>query len=162
MPNYFTSSHSHSWGRRSNGSMPTKIEILHGITVHYIPSQVLSHRQTNALRERISSFQQQHDESIPEAWERFQDYILECPYHGMENWLLMQTFYHRLTNSTRETMDAVLEVHSCHSHYQLQQLLWRRWPPTKAGMKNVFRPAREVEVCINSRRQTCCLLKWTC
>jgi hypothetical protein len=23
----------------------------------------------------------------------------------MENWLLMQTFYHRLTNSTRETMD---------------------------------------------------------
>jgi hypothetical protein len=25
----------------------------------------------------------------------------------MENWLLMQTFYHGLTNSTRETMDAV-------------------------------------------------------
>ena len=24
--------HSHSWGRRSNGSMPTKIEILYGIT----------------------------------------------------------------------------------------------------------------------------------
>jgi hypothetical protein len=23
----------------------------------------------------------------------------------MENWLLMQTFYHELTNSTRETMD---------------------------------------------------------
>jgi hypothetical protein len=24
----------------------------------------------------------------------------------MENWLLMQTFYHELTNSTYETMDA--------------------------------------------------------
>ena len=24
----------------------------------------------------------------------------------MENWLLMQTFYHRLTTSTREMMDA--------------------------------------------------------
>jgi hypothetical protein len=24
----------------------------------------------------------------------------------MENWLLMQTFYHGLTTSTRETMDA--------------------------------------------------------
>jgi hypothetical protein len=23
----------------------------------------------------------------------------------MESWLLMQTFYHRLTNSTRETID---------------------------------------------------------
>jgi len=62
--------------------------------------------KTNALRGRISSFQQQHDESIPKAWERFQDYITECPLHGMENWLLMQIFYHGLTNSTYETMDA--------------------------------------------------------
>ena len=62
--------------------------------------------KTNALRGKISSFQQQQEESVPEAWERFQDYILECPHHGMENWLLMQTFYHGLTNSTRETMDA--------------------------------------------------------
>ncbi|XP_066319746.1 uncharacterized protein [Miscanthus floridulus] len=30
----------------------------------------------------------------------------ECPHHGTENWLLMQTFYHGLTNSTHETMDA--------------------------------------------------------
>ena len=45
--------------------------------------------KTNALHGRISSFQQQHDKSVPEAWECFQDYIAECPYHGMENWLLM-------------------------------------------------------------------------
>ena len=32
MPYYFASSHSHSWERQSNGSMLTKIEILHGIT----------------------------------------------------------------------------------------------------------------------------------
>ncbi|MEI7185940.1 hypothetical protein WCT96_21755, partial [Pectobacterium carotovorum] len=60
----------------------------------------------NALRGKITSFQQQRDESVPEAWERFQDYILECPHHGMESWLLMQTFYHGLSNSARETMDA--------------------------------------------------------
>ena len=62
--------------------------------------------KTNALRGRNSSFQQQHDESIPEARECFQEYISEYPHHGMENWLLMQTFYHGLTNSTHETMDA--------------------------------------------------------
>jgi hypothetical protein len=45
--------------------------------------------KTNALRGKISSFQQQHDESVPTVWERFQDYISECPHHGMENWLLM-------------------------------------------------------------------------
>ena len=32
--------------------------------------------------------------------------ISECPHHGMKNWLLMQMFYHGLTNSTHETMDA--------------------------------------------------------
>jgi len=62
--------------------------------------------KTNALRGKISSFQQQHDETVLESWECFQDYILECPHHWMENWLLMQTFYHRLSNSTCETMDA--------------------------------------------------------
>jgi len=62
--------------------------------------------KTNALRGKISSFEQRHDETVPEAWEHFQDYILECPHHAMENWLLMQIFYHGLNNSTRETMDA--------------------------------------------------------
>jgi len=41
--------------------------------------------KANALRGKISSFQQQHDESGLEACECFQDYILECPHHGMEN-----------------------------------------------------------------------------
>ena len=41
--------------------------------------------KTNALHGRISSFQQQTDESIREAWERFEDYVSECPHHGMEN-----------------------------------------------------------------------------
>jgi len=62
--------------------------------------------KTNALLGKISSYQQQHDETVPEAWECFQDYILKCPHHGMQNWLLMQTFYHRLNNNTRETIDA--------------------------------------------------------
>ena len=71
-----------------------------GQLLHCVPSN------TNALRGRISSFQQQHDESIPKAWEHFQDYITKCPSHGMENWLLMLTFYHGLTNSTPKTIDA--------------------------------------------------------
>ena len=62
--------------------------------------------KTNALCGKISSFQQQHDEIVLEAWERSQDYILKCPHHGMENRLVMQTFYHGLSNSTRETMNA--------------------------------------------------------
>jgi len=108
--------------------------------------------KTNALHGKITSFQQQHDESIPEAWERFQDYILECPHHGMESWLLMQTFYHGLGNSTRETWMLQPEKHSCHSPYHKPQPLWRRWRPTKVGTRRGPRHARKVEVCISSRR----------
>src|SRR6185503_6690973 len=48
--------------------------------------------KTNALRGRISSFQQTGMESIPEAWERLQEYILACPHHGMVEWLILQSF----------------------------------------------------------------------
>ena len=41
--------------------------------------------KTNALRGRISNFQQTASESIPEAWERIQEYILACPHHWMED-----------------------------------------------------------------------------
>ena len=46
-------------------------------------------RKTNALRGRILNFQQASNESIPEAWERLQEYILACPHHGMDNWLIL-------------------------------------------------------------------------
>ena len=62
--------------------------------------------KTSALRNKISSFQQQSDETISEAWERLQEYIAACPHHGMEQWFLIQTFYHGLKRSAREHIDA--------------------------------------------------------
>ncbi|KAL6597769.1 hypothetical protein ACP70R_046574 [Stipagrostis hirtigluma subsp. patula] len=62
--------------------------------------------KTNALRNRITSFHQLADESIAEAWERFQEYIHACPHHGMEEWLLIQNFYNGLARNNREHLDA--------------------------------------------------------
>ena len=45
-------------------------------------------------------------ESIPEAWERLKEYILACPHHGMENWLMLQNFYNGLTPMSRGHIDA--------------------------------------------------------
>ena len=42
--------------------------------------------KTNALRNKISSFQQLADESIPKAWEQMQEYVSACPHHGMEDY----------------------------------------------------------------------------
>ena len=63
--------------------------------------------KTNALRGNISKFQQQKGETIPEVWEHFQEYISDCPHHGMEDWLLMQGFYHRLTQKACKQLDAI-------------------------------------------------------
>ena len=46
-------------------------------------------------------------ESIPEAWEWLQEYILAYPHHGMDEWLVLQSFYNRLTTTSRANIDAV-------------------------------------------------------
>ena len=45
-------------------------------------------------------------ESIPEAWEKLQEYILTYPHHGMDEWLVLQSFYNRLTTTSRAHLDA--------------------------------------------------------
>jgi hypothetical protein len=62
--------------------------------------------KTNALWNKISRFQQLLDETIAKAWERLQDYISACPHHGMEEWFIIQSFYHGLIHSTQEHIDA--------------------------------------------------------
>ena len=45
--------------------------------------------KTNSLCNKISSFQQLADESIPEACEQMQEYVSACPHYGMEDWILI-------------------------------------------------------------------------
>jgi hypothetical protein len=62
--------------------------------------------KTNALHNKISTFQQLTDETIAEAWEHLQDYISACPHHGMEEWFIIQSFYHWLIHTSHEYIDA--------------------------------------------------------
>jgi hypothetical protein len=62
--------------------------------------------KTSALWNKISGFQQLTDETITEAWECLQDYISACPHHGMEEWFIIQSFYHGFIRSAREHIDA--------------------------------------------------------
>jgi hypothetical protein len=64
--------------------------------------------KTNALRNKISGFQQLTDETIIEAWERLQDYIATCPQHSMEESFIIQSFYHGLIHSAWEHIDVVV------------------------------------------------------
>ena len=40
-----------------------------------------------------------------EAWERLQEYILACPHYGMDEWLILQSFYNGLTTTSRAYID---------------------------------------------------------
>jgi len=44
-------------------------------------------------------------QSIAEAWERPQEYIIVCPHHGMDEWLVLQSFYNGLTMTSRAHID---------------------------------------------------------
>lgn len=62
--------------------------------------------KTNALRGKISGFQQQEDETVSEAWEHLQEYLAACPHHGLEEWLITQSFFHGLNQRSQEHFDA--------------------------------------------------------
>src|SRR6185312_14791264 len=105
--------------------------------------------KANALRGKISSFQQTGMESIPEAWERLQEYILACPHHGMDEWLVLQTFYNGLTTTSRAHLDgaargAYLDLTIAKATALIEKMVsnqgWneeRSQPRTKGGMHTV-------------------------
>jgi hypothetical protein len=62
--------------------------------------------KTSALQNKISTFQQLMDKTIDEAWEHLHDYISACPHHGIEEWFIIQSFYHGLIHTAREHIDA--------------------------------------------------------
>jgi hypothetical protein len=76
-----------------------------GEMLQCISRHVFSVGKTNALQNKISTFQQLMDETIVEAWERLQDYISACPHHSMEDWFIIQRFYHGLILIALEHID---------------------------------------------------------
>ncbi|XP_078163505.1 uncharacterized protein LOC144558538 [Carex rostrata] len=62
--------------------------------------------KTNSLRHQIHNFRQRGDETMSEAWERFQELQRCCPHHGIEGWNLLQIFYNSLLPQDKGMLDA--------------------------------------------------------
>ncbi|KAL5572307.1 hypothetical protein UlMin_021904 [Ulmus minor] len=58
------------------------------------------------MRNDITNFFQQDQESLYEAWERFKDFLRKCPHHGLPLWMQVQTFYNGLLPNTQTMVDA--------------------------------------------------------
>ncbi|CAL2248125.1 unnamed protein product [Prunus armeniaca] len=64
-----------------------------------------STHKTDALRDKIMQFSQQADESFSEAWERFNNFLIQCPHHGLPTLVLMRIFYKALTVSSKAAVN---------------------------------------------------------
>ncbi|KAK8636891.1 hypothetical protein V6N13_064326 [Hibiscus sabdariffa] len=61
---------------------------------------------TDNLRNQITSFRQEDDEAMHEAWERYRDLFRRCPMHGLPEWTQVSIFYNYVNTPTRMMLDA--------------------------------------------------------
>ncbi|KAK8583419.1 hypothetical protein V6N13_022125 [Hibiscus sabdariffa] len=60
---------------------------------------------TDHLRNQITSFRQEDDEAMHEAWERYRDLFRRCPMHGLPEWTQVSIFYNSVNTPTRIMLD---------------------------------------------------------
>ncbi|GKC45053.1 reverse transcriptase domain-containing protein, partial [Tanacetum coccineum] len=62
--------------------------------------------KTTNLKNDITNFQQNFDETFSEAWDRFKDLLRKCPHHGFSELHQINTFYNALTQSDQDSLNA--------------------------------------------------------
>ncbi|XP_042400981.1 uncharacterized protein LOC121991015 [Zingiber officinale] len=58
------------------------------------------------MRNLIASFRQSDSESLFEAWDRYNNILIQCPHHGLEKWLVLHTFYNGINYHTKVSLDS--------------------------------------------------------
>lgn len=61
------------------------------------------------LRSQINGFRKKDNESLFEVWERYKDMLRICPYHGLEPWLIIHTFYDGISYNTKLNLDVAAD-----------------------------------------------------
>ncbi|GJX36264.1 hypothetical protein Tco_0247821 [Tanacetum coccineum] len=58
------------------------------------------------LHNEITRFQQRFDELFYEAWDRFNDLLRACPYHGISELHQLDTFYNALNSNDQDSLNS--------------------------------------------------------
>ena len=61
-------------------------------------------QKTDALRDKIMQFSQHADELFFETWERFNNFLIQCPHYGLPTLVLMRIFYKALIVSSKTAL----------------------------------------------------------
>jgi hypothetical protein len=62
-------------------------------------------RRTAKVRGQITAFKQNYDESLSDAWDRFNQLLQSCPHHNLNDFMLVDAFYNGLTSQSRVLVD---------------------------------------------------------
>ncbi|GKA05829.1 reverse transcriptase domain-containing protein [Tanacetum coccineum] len=62
--------------------------------------------RTTKKMEEINNFQQETDENLYQAWERFKELLMKCPQHYLTEMQAVILFYNRLGIPTRQILDS--------------------------------------------------------
>nr|GEX32240.1 reverse transcriptase domain-containing protein [Tanacetum cinerariifolium] len=62
--------------------------------------------KTTNLKNDITNFQQNFEETFSEAWDCFKDLLCKCPHHGFLKLHQIDTFYNSLTQSDQDSSNA--------------------------------------------------------
>ncbi|KAF8083350.1 hypothetical protein N665_0579s0001 [Sinapis alba] len=62
--------------------------------------------KTAILRSKITNFQQPTSEPMNEAWERFKEYLRDCPHHGYSKEHILNIFYNGVNWNTKNSLNA--------------------------------------------------------
>ncbi|XP_048502415.1 uncharacterized protein LOC104896438 [Beta vulgaris subsp. vulgaris] len=62
--------------------------------------------KTAEIRHKLATFQQEPDETLKEAWNRFKDLQRKCPHHNLDKWFITQAFYNGLQPHIKSTIDS--------------------------------------------------------
>ncbi|GKC87669.1 hypothetical protein Tco_1148318 [Tanacetum coccineum] len=69
-------------------------------------SKYCPHARTAEKMEEINNFQQEPDETLYQAWERFKELLMKCPQHYFTEMQEVILFYNRLDVQTRHIFDS--------------------------------------------------------
>ncbi|XP_062025089.1 uncharacterized protein LOC133741154 [Rosa rugosa] len=83
---------------------PTSIRSWRQLQEEFLNAFFPPHR-TTSMRDDILRFIQFDGETLHEAWERFKDIDLGCPHHGLDKWLLIDSFHRGLLPESRRRVD---------------------------------------------------------
>ncbi|GJW81244.1 hypothetical protein Tco_0145219 [Tanacetum coccineum] len=77
------------------------------VMLRAFPMSLTGAARTNQLMEEINNFQQEPDENLYQAWERFKELLMECSQHYLTYIHEVILFYNGLGISTRRILDSI-------------------------------------------------------